>query len=63
MGNIIETFDERGAIIIGYDYDINSHSDSQFCKETINKLGYQNEAITLLAVGAYASTDNHEQAI
>lgn len=62
VGNIIETFDEQGAIITGYDYDINSHSDSQFCKETIRKLGHQNEATTLLADGAYASTDNHEQA-
>ena len=38
MGNIVETFDDQGAIITGYDYDINSHSDSQFCKETIEKL-------------------------
>ena len=62
VGNIIETFDEQGAIITGYDYDINSHSDSQFCKETISKLGHQDEAATLLADGAYASTGNHEQA-
>ena len=46
VGNIIEIFDEQGAIITGYDYDINSHSDSQFCKETISKLGHQNEATT-----------------
>ena len=26
--NIVETFDDQGAIITGYDYDINSHSDS-----------------------------------
>ncbi|WP_243135773.1 transposase [Acetobacterium tundrae] len=61
-GNIVETFDDQSAIITGYDYDINGHSDSQFCKETINKLGHQDEATTLLVDGAYASTDNHEQA-
>ena len=62
VGNIVETFDDQGAIITGYDYAINSHSDSQFCKETIEKLGTQNEPTVLLADGAYASTDNHEQA-
>lgn len=62
VGNIVETFDDQGAIITGYDYDINSHSDSQFCKEAIAKLGVQNEPATLLADGAYASTDNHELA-
>ena len=62
VGNIVETFDDQNAIITRYDYDINSHSDSQFCKETISKLGHQDEATTLLADGAYASTDNHEQA-
>jgi len=62
VGNFVETFDENGAIITDYDYDCNSHSDSQFCKETISKLGRQDEKTTLLADGAYASTENHEQA-
>ena len=63
VGNIVETFDDQCAIITSYDYDINSHSDSQFCKETISKLGrHQDEATTLLADGAYASIDNHKQA-
>ncbi|NLB90574.1 MAG: transposase [Clostridiales bacterium] len=62
VGNIIETFDVQGALITGYDYDINSHSDSQFCKETIEKMGFQEKPTTLLADGAYASTDNHKEA-
>lgn len=62
VGNIVETFDKTGAIITSYDYQANTHSDSSFCKETIEKLGVQNTATTLLADGAYASTENMELA-
>ncbi len=62
VGNFIETFDDQGGIITGYDYEKNHHSDSQCCKDTLNKLGHQEEPATLLADGAYASIDNSAQA-
>jgi len=62
VGNVVETFGVNGAIITEFDYVNNSHSDSQFCKETINKLGPQEQPTTLLADGAYASTENKQLA-
>lgn len=60
VGNLVETFDDHGAIITSYDYQKNNHSDSSFCKETINKFGKQETPTKLLADGAYASTENME---
>lgn len=62
VGNLVETFDENGAIITSYDYQENSHSDSSFCKEVIEKLGIQETETTLIADGAYASVENVELA-
>jgi len=58
VGNLVETFDKNGAIITSFDYQENSHSDSSFCKETIEKLGTQETKTTLIADGAYASVEN-----
>ena len=60
VGNLVETFDEKGSIITNYDYEVNSHSDSSFCKETIEKLGKQEESITIITDGAYGSIENVE---
>ena len=62
VGDVVETFDKNGVIITSYDYQANNHNDSNFCKKTIQKLGEQKSATTLLADGAYASTDNTELA-
>lgn len=62
VSNLVETVDDNGAIITSYDYQQNSHSDSSFCKETIEKLGLQDDKTTLLADGAYASVENMELA-
>ncbi|MDD2391304.1 MAG: transposase [Desulfobacterales bacterium] len=58
VGNLVETFDEKGGIITSYDYQKNHHSDSSFCKETIEKLGKQERPMQLLADGAYSSIEN-----
>ncbi len=62
VGNIVETFDENGAIITAYDYQKNNYSDSQFCKDTIEDIGLQEQKILLLADGAYASLENFKLA-
>jgi len=62
VGNLVETIDEKGSIITNYDYEVNSHSDSSFCKETIEKLGKQEEPVTLITDGAYGSIENVELA-
>ena len=62
VGNLVETFDQKGSIITSYDYKVNSHSDSSFCRETIEKLGKQEEPTTLITDGAYGSLENVELA-
>jgi hypothetical protein len=62
VGNFIETFDEKGAIITAFDYQVNSHTDTAFCRETIEKLGLQEHELTLIADGGYASAENTELA-
>jgi hypothetical protein len=62
VGNLVETTDEKGSIITIYDYEVNGHSDSSFCKETIEKLGNQETPTTLIADGAYGSLENVEHA-
>ncbi len=62
VGNLVETFGDNGAIITSYNYQVNSHSDSAFCREVIEKLGYQETPITIIADGAYGSIDNTELA-
>ena len=62
VGNFVETTDENGSIITSYDYEVNSHSDSDFCKETIDKLGPQETSTTLITDGAYGSIENLELA-
>jgi len=62
VGNIVETFDENGAIITAYDYQKNNYSDSQFCKDIVENLGLQDKKTLLLADGAYASVENFKLA-
>lgn len=58
VANIVETTDEKGSLITTYDYQPNSHSDSQFCQKTIEKMDRQEEKTILVADGAYASVAN-----
>ena len=58
VGNMVETFDQNGAVITQYDYQPNSHSDSEFCREVIEELGTRKETVTLIADGAYSGTEN-----
>ena len=58
VGNLEETFDEKGSIITAYDYQPNNYSDSKFCKDTIGRMGKQEESVTLIADGAYGGSEN-----
>lgn len=58
VANIVETTGKEGSIITSYDYQPNSYSDNEFCRQTIEAMGHQQEKTTLIADGAYASTEN-----
>ncbi len=60
--NVIEEAGENGSIITDYQYEQNTHSDSEFAKETIAALGEQEEKVTLVADGAYSGRDNERLA-
>ena len=57
VGNFVETFDGKEAIITSFDYQQNTYSDIAFCKEVIEELGRQEETVTLIADGAYGSVE------
>lgn len=58
VGNFVEECGENGNVITHYDFQPNSHSDQDFCKEVIEELGKQEEKTTLIVDGAYASEAN-----
>lgn len=60
--NIIEDVGEEGSVISDYDYQANIYSDSQFLKDTIDKLDKQDTELTLVADGAYGGADNIKSA-
>lgn len=57
VANIVEDVDENGSIISDYQYDVNTHSDSAFVKEYLEKTDKQEEITALIADGAYDSEE------
>lgn len=62
-GHVVESFDGEGnSVITDYGYEVNTHSDSAFCKKTIESIGKSEEPVILIADGAYGGTENQELA-
>lgn len=62
VANIVETFDNDHKIITCYDLKQNTYSDRKFSKDTINKLGKQENEVNMLVDGAYYSHDLSKEA-
>ena len=62
VANVVEEAGENGSIVTEYQYEQNTHSDSDFAKETISALGKQEEKVTLVADGAYSGEENEKLA-
>lgn len=63
VGHVVEDFDGEGnSVVTDYSYESNTHSDSDFCKETIKNNGKQEETLTIIADGTYGGTENQELA-
>lgn len=60
VANVVETFDENGAIVTQFSFEPNTYSDSQFCQDVIQELGPQEKEVILIADGAYDSVTNKE---
>lgn len=61
-GNVVESVGENGSIVTDYDFQQNTHSDSDFAREVIQEMGTQEEKVTLISDGAFGSTENIELA-
>lgn len=63
VGNLVESFDDNGALITGMDYQVNTHSDIEFAKDVIDKEASDaKNPLTLIADGAYGSDEVMSQA-
>lgn len=58
VANLTEDVGVNASIVSDYDYQVNTYSDSRFLKETVEALGEQEEALTLVADGAYGGEKN-----
>ena len=61
--NIVETVGDNGSIVTNYQYEKNTHSDSQYLKETVESMEKTEEPTVLITDGAYSGRDNTNAAI
>ena len=59
----METVGDNGSIVTNYQYEKNTHSDSQFLKETVESMEKTEEPTVLITDGAYSGRDNTNAAI
>ena len=55
--NVVEAVDEKGSIIVDYQYDVNTRSDASFVKEYLEEAEVSEETSALIADGAYAGEE------
>jgi len=63
VGNIVETVGENGdSLITEFQVEQNTHSDSQFCQDYLEKRDGNSKAEILITDGAYGGKKNREKA-
>lgn len=62
VANITEAVCENKSIVTDYQYDVNTHSDSDFLKEHLESVERSPERKTIVADGAYSGESNHQLA-
>lgn len=58
VANVTEITGDAGSIVIDYQYEKNTYSDSQFMKDAIKKMDTQNGSVMVVTDGAYAGSEN-----
>lgn len=58
VANLEETVGKNGSVVTDYQYDKNTHTDSQFLKERLTQMEKVEEAVTLITDGGYDGQDN-----
>ena len=63
VGNVVETVGENGnSLITDFQVEQNTHSDSKFCEEYLDKRNESSEPEILITDGAYGGKKNQEKA-
>ena len=63
VGNVIETVGENGdSLITDFQVEQNTHSDSSFCKEYLDKRDANSETEIMITDGAYSGNENQKKA-
>ena len=60
--NLVEAVDEKGSVIVDYQYDVNTRSDASFIKEYLENSENSEETTALITDGAYASEETSKLA-
>ena len=60
--NLVEAVDEKGSVIVDYQYDVNTRSDASFIKEYLENAEVSEETSALITDGAYASEETSKLA-
>lgn len=56
--NLEESVGENGSVVTEYQYEQNTHSDSQFIQEHLEQMNRQEEQTVIVTDGAYSGTEN-----
>lgn len=56
--NLEETVGKNGSVVTDYQYDKNTHTDSQFLQESLNAMEKSDDEIVLITDGGYDGQDN-----
>ena len=56
--NLEETVGKNGSVVTDYQYDKNTHTDSQFLQESFNAMEKSDDEIVLITDGGYDGQDN-----
>ena len=62
VANVTEAAGDNGSIVTDYQYEKNTHSDSQFMKDYLEKEEAYQEQVTVVTDGAYSGKSNEELA-
>ena len=58
IANVVEETNGEDSLVVDYQYEQNTHSDSQFLKDYIERQPEEESAVTLVTDGGYCGNDN-----
>ena len=62
VANVIEAVGENGSVVIDVQVEPNNYSDTRFMEDALNKMGKQEEPVTIVVDGGYLNSNTAELA-